>query len=205
MKKSFTCRSRLTDLCLAKIKILISPPLALLLALCLSVSAYAQNQGKVQGTVLDEKGETLPGVSVKLKGTNQGTVTDLSGKFSLNASQGQTLVFTYVGYTVQQVTLKDLNPITVTLSQNASSLNEVVVVGYGSQKKLSLTTAVTSVTNREIETTKNENVENMLTGKVAGLQVMQNTAEPGDYNNNISIRGFGNNPLIVVDGLCGSW
>jgi len=201
MKKSFTCRSRLTDLCLAKIKILISPPLALLLALCLSVSAYAQNQGKVQGTVLDEKGETLPGVSVKLKGTNQGTVTDLSGKFSLNASQGQTLVFTYVGYTVQQVTLKDLNPITVTLSQNASSLNEVVVVGYGSQKKLSLTTAVTSVTNREIETTKNENVENMLTGKVAGLQVMQNTAEPGDYNNNISIRGFGNNPLIVVDGV----
>jgi TonB-linked SusC/RagA family outer membrane protein len=200
MKKSFTCRSRLTDLCLAKIKILISPPLALLLALCLSVSAYAQT-GKVQGTVLDEKGETLPGVSVKLKGTDQGTVTDLNGKFSLNASAGQTLIFSYVGYTVQQVTLKDLSPVTVNLAPNSSSLNEVVVVGYGSQKKLSLTTAVTSVTNREIETTKNENVENMLTGKVAGLQVMQNTAEPGDFNNNISIRGFGNNPLVVVDGV----
>jgi len=200
MKKSFTCRSRLTDLCLAKIKILISPPLALLLALCLTVSAYAQS-GKVQGTVLDEKGETLPGVSVKLKGTEQGTVTDMGGKFSLNASAGQTLVFTYVGYTVQQVTLKDLNPITITLAPNASALNEVVVVGYGSQKKLSLTTAVTSVTSREIVTTKNENVENMLTGKVAGLQVMQNTSEPGDFNNNISIRGFGNNPLIVVDGV----
>jgi len=200
MKKSFTCRSRLTDLCLAKIKILISPPLALLLALCLSVSAYAQS-GKVQGTVLDEKGGTLPGVSVKLKGTEQGTVTDVNGKFSLNASAGQTLTFTYVGYAVQQVTLKDLSPITITLTPNASALNEVVVVGYGSQKKLSLTTAVTSVTSREIVTTKNENVENMLTGKVAGLQVMQNTSEPGDFNNNISIRGFGNNPLIVVDGV----
>lgn len=200
MKKSFTCRSRLTDLCLAKIKILISPPLALLLALCLSVSAYAQT-GKVQGTVLDEKGGTLPGVSVKLKGTEQGTVTDMNGKFSLNASAGQTLVFTYVGYTVQQVTLKDLSPITIILAPNASALNEVVVVGYGSQKKLSLTTAVTSVTSKEIVTTKNENVENMLTGKVAGLQVMQNTSEPGDFNNNISIRGFGNNPLIVVDGV----
>ena len=128
MKKSFTCRSRLTDLCLAKIKILISPPLALLLALCLSVSVYAQT-GKVQGTVLDEKGGTLPGVSVKLKGTEQGTVTDMNGKFSLNASAGQTLVFTYVGYTVQQLTLKDLSPITFNLAPNSSSLNEVVVVG----------------------------------------------------------------------------
>src|ERR1041385_8551222 len=106
MKRSFTCRSRLISLCLAKIKIIISPHLALLLALVMSVSVYAQNQGKVQGTVMDEKGETLPGVSVKLKGTNEGTVTDLNGKFSINASTGQILVFTYVGYTVQQVTLK---------------------------------------------------------------------------------------------------
>jgi len=201
MKKSFTCRSRLIDLCLAKMKIIISPHLALLLALLMSVSVYAQNAGKVQGTVLDEKGETLPGVSVKLKGTPTGTVTDLNGKFTINASQGQTLVFSYVGYTTKEVVLKDLSAISVGLEPASSSLSEVVVVGYGSQKKLSLTTAVSSVVSKEIVTTKNENVENMLTGKVAGLQVMQNTSEPGDFNNNISIRGYGNNPLIVVDGV----
>jgi len=201
MKKSFTCRSRLIDLCLAKMKIMISPHLALLLALLMSVSVYAQNAGKVQGTVLDEKGETLPGVSVKLKGTPTGTVTDLSGKFTINVSQGQTLVFSYVGYTTKEVVLKDLSAISVGLEPASSSLNEVVVVGYGSQKKLSLTTAVSSVVSKEIVTTKNENVENMLTGKVAGLQVMQNTSEPGDFNNNISIRGYGNNPLVVIDGV----
>src|SRR5438067_675493 len=103
MKKFFTCRSRLIDLCLAKMKIIISPHLALLLALLMSVSVYAQNAGKVQGTVLDEKGETLPGVSVKLKGTPTGTVTDLNGKFTINAGQGQTLIFSYVGYTTKEV------------------------------------------------------------------------------------------------------
>lgn len=200
MKKSFTCRSRLIDLCLAKMKITISPHLALLLALLLSVSAYAQNAGKVQGTVLDEKGGTLPGVSVKLKGTATGTVTDLNGKFSINASQGQTLVFTYVGYSAKELVLKDLSAISVSLEPASSSLNEVVVVGYGTQKKVSLTSAVTSISSKDIVTTKNENVENMLTGKVAGLQVVQNTSEPGDFANNISIRGMGN-PLIVIDGV----
>lgn len=201
MKKIFTSRSRLSYLCPAKIKIFISPHWIVLVALFLSLSAAAQNAGKVQGTVTDDKGETLPGVSVALKGTTGGTVTDVNGKFNINATVGQTLVFTYVGYAPKQVTLKDLNPISVSLEPSTSNLNEVVVVGYGQQKKLSLTTAVTSIQSKEIVTTKNENVENMLTGKVAGLQVMQNTAEPGDFNNNISIRGFGNNPLIVVDGI----
>ncbi|MDB5153397.1 MAG: TonB-linked outer membrane protein SusC/RagA family [Mucilaginibacter sp.] len=201
MKKFFTCRSRLINFCSAKIKIVLSPHLALLLGLLMSVSVFAQNAGKIQGTVLDEKGGTLPGVSVKLKGTSAGTVTDASGKFSINANPGQTLVFSFIGFTSKEVAINDLKPISVSLIPNSSSLDEVVVVGYGSQKKLSLTTAVSSVVSKDIVTTKNENVENMLTGKVAGLQVMQNTSEPGDFNNNISIRGYGNNPLVVIDGI----
>ena len=201
MKKFFTCGKRRSYLWPARIKKNISPHFILLLFLFFSAQVFAQNSGKVQGTVSDDKGETLPGVSVKIKGTETGTVTDVNGKFIINASTGQTLVFSYIGYTTQQIVLKDVNPLKVTLSSSSSTLNEVVVVGYGAQKKLSLTTAVTSVQSKEIVTTKNENVENMLTGKVAGLQVMQNTAEPGDFNNNISIRGFGNNPLVVVDGI----
>jgi TonB-linked SusC/RagA family outer membrane protein len=201
MKKFFTCRSRLINFCSAKIKIILSPHVALLLGLLMSVSVFAQNASKIQGIVVDEKGEALPGVSVQLKATAAGTTTDVNGKFSINASQGQTLIFTFVGYTRKEATIKDLNTINVSLSPSSSSLDEVVVVGYGSQKKLSLTTAVSSVTSKDIVTTKNENVENMLTGKVAGLQVMQNTSEPGDFNNNISIRGYGNNPLVIIDGV----
>ncbi|WP_259069291.1 SusC/RagA family TonB-linked outer membrane protein [Mucilaginibacter sp. X4EP1] len=208
MRKFFTCRSRLLNFYSAKIKIVFSPHLLpLLLGVLISASVFAQNPGKIQGTVYDEKGETLPGVSVALKGTEAGTITDLNGKFSINASQKQTLLFSFIGYVTKAVVIKNDEPINVTLVSNSSALNEVVVVGYGSQKKASLTTAVSSIDSKDIVDTKNENVENMLTGKIAGLQVVQNTAEPGDFNNNIAIRGFNQNPnasgnpLIVIDGV----
>src|SRR3569833_1070881 len=174
---------------------------ALTLFLLLTIQTFAQAQNTVQGTVSDEKGEGLPGVSVKLTGTSQGTVTDVDGKFSINADKGATLVFTFLGYQEKSVVVGDSKNLKVSLTPTSSTLNEVVVVGYGTQKKASLTGAVAAVTSREIVTTKNENVENMLTGKVAGLQVVQNTSEPGDFANNITIRGFGNNPLVVVDGI----
>ena len=201
MKKAFTCRSRLINHCLAKMKIIISPHLALLLAMLMCVSAYAQNTGSVQWNRSGTRKRaqlTTSGVSVTIKGTTYGVNTDVSGKFSLNADKGATLVFSFVGYAKKEVVVGD-ETTNVSLSQATSNLNEVVVVGYGEQKKLSLTTAVSSVQSKDIITTKNENVENMLNGKVAGLQVMQNTAEPGDFNNNISIRGYGTNPLVVID------
>jgi TonB-linked SusC/RagA family outer membrane protein len=170
----------------------------LLMFLLLSHSTFAQ--GTVQGTVTDEKGQSIPGVTVKVKGTTAGTITDVNGKFSIAADKGATLLFTFLGYQEKSVTVTDQKTYNVSLEPTSSTLNEVVVVGYGTQKKASLTGAVTSVSSHEIVTTKNENVENMLTGKVAGLQVVQNTAEPGDFSNNISIRGMGN-PLIVIDGV----
>ena len=201
MKKIFTCCGRLISLCPAKLKVIRSPHLFLLMCLLLLPAfIFAQGVNKIQGTVLDEKGESLPGVSVMLKGTTFGTTTDVYGKFSISATKGTILVFSFVSYTTKEVVVGDEQTIAVKMIPSSSNLDEVVVVGYGTQKKVSLTSAVTSVNAADIVTTKNENVENMLTGKVAGLQVVQNTAEPGDFANNISIRGMGN-PLIVVDGV----
>lgn len=173
---------------------------AFVMFLLLSFSTFAQSQNTVQGTVVDEKSEPLPGVSVALKGTTTGTVTDVNGKFTIKADKGATLAFTFLGYQEKDVVVGDQKTINISLVPSSSTLNEVVVVGYGTQKKVSLTSAVTSISSQDIVTTKNENVENMLTGKVAGLQIAQNTSEPGDFSNNISIRGMGN-PLIVIDGV----
>jgi len=173
-----------------KIKKLLQLCLAGFLFLLLAAPAVAQTSS-IKGVVLDETKLPLPGVTVKLKGTAEGTVTNADGQFSINASIGQTLVFSFLGYATREVTIQDLKSITVNLASSSTTMNEVVVVGYGTQKKASLTGSVAAVTAHEIVTTKNENIENMLTGKVAGLQIVQNRSEPGDFANNISIRGMG--------------
>ena len=167
--------------------------------LLFSTPALAQNSPRT-GTVVDEKGAPLVGVSVLVRGTKTGTVTDATGHFTIQTAKGAILVFSYVQYATREVAVGTQKNIDVNLTPTAANVNEVVVVGYGTQKKVSLTGAVSSVNSAEIITTKNENVENMLTGKVPGLQIVQNTAEPGDFANNINIRGLGN-PLIVVDGV----
>ncbi|MBD1385810.1 TonB-dependent receptor [Mucilaginibacter rigui] len=168
------------------------------LFLLMCSSAFAQSK-PVTGTVSDDAG-TLPGVTVKVKGSDIGTVTDVNGKYSLNASPGQTLVFSFVGYANQEVAISTQQTVNIKLAQNSSSLNEVVVVGYGTQKKATVTGAIASVTNSEIVNTKNENVLNSLTGKVAGLRIVQNTSEPGSFDSSFDIRGFGT-PLVVIDGI----
>jgi TonB-dependent SusC/RagA subfamily outer membrane receptor len=183
----------------AKIKRLLQYCIAPLLFLLLCTSAIAQTSS-IKGLVLDEQKLPMPGVTIKLKGTANGTVTNVDGQFSINAVLGQTLVFSFLGYSPQEVTIKDLKSITVNLAANATNMNEVVVVGYGTQKKVSLTSAVSSINSTEIVTTKNENVQNMLTGKVAGLRVVQNSSEPGNFDNSFDIRGLGS-PLVVIDGI----
>lgn len=172
----------------------------LILFLFLRAITFAQSVNTIRGTVLDEKGQTIPGVSIRIRNTTVGTVSDQNGKFSISADKGATLVFTFVGYKEKSIVVGNERTISIDLVPGLSALNEVVVVGYGTQKKVSLTNAISSISSQDIITTKNENVENMLTGKVAGLQVVQNTSEPGDFANNISIRGLGN-PLIVIDGI----
>jgi TonB-dependent SusC/RagA subfamily outer membrane receptor len=161
-------------------------------------SAFAQTQ-TIKGTVTDATGP-LPGVSVIIKGTTTGIVTDVNGKYTLNVAPGQTLLFSFLGYTNQEVVVNAQETVNIKLTQNASTLNEVVVVGYGTQKKVTVTGSVASVNASDIVTTKNENVLNSLTGKVAGLRIVQNSAEPGSFDNSISIRGF-DAPLVVIDGV----
>jgi TonB-dependent SusC/RagA subfamily outer membrane receptor len=173
---------------------------AVLLFLLLSIFSSAQTTTQVTGKVLDEKGQPIPGASIRVKGTTVATVSSASGNFTIVAAPTTTLTVTYVGYTTKDSPVNNQKTLTVSLTPSSSALNEVVVVGYGTQKKVNLTGAVSSVTSQEIVTTKNENVQNMLTGKVAGLTVVQNSSEPGAFDNTFDIRGMGS-PLVIIDGI----
>lgn len=163
---------------------------------------YQQQEVTVSGTVTSaDEGLPLPGVNVVVKGTSRGTTTDADGKYALQIPDpNAVLVFSFIGYTTQELSVNSRSSIDVALGADVTQLGEVVVVAYGEQKKETLTGAVSAINNKEIVTTKNENVQNMLTGKIPGLRVRQNSSEPGQFNTNIDIRGFGN-PLVVVDGI----
>ena len=155
----------------------------------------------IKGRVLDPKNEPLQSVNVNVKGSSVTTQTDANGNFTITAPDGaSTLVFSFIGYTTQEVAISRRTQINVQLAVENASLSDVVVVGYGTQRKASLTSAVSSVNSEDIVTTKNENVVNSLTGKVSGLRVVQNSSEPGNFDNSYDVRGLGT-PLIVIDGI----
>lgn len=154
----------------------------------------------VQGTVVDVTGEPIIGATVRVNNSdNRGTITDLNGFFKIEASSKEKLTVTYIGYVDIVVSASSTN-LQITLKEDSKTLDEVVVVGYGVQKKATLTGAVSAVTNKEIAVTKNENVVNMLSGKIPGVRISQQTSQPGEFANSIDIRGMGE-PLIVVDGI----
>lgn len=170
----------------------------------LSLSAQeAVVKGKV---VSSEKGEPLAGVTVRLKNANTGTVTDANGWFSLTVKQAApVLVFSFTGYLVQEIPLNGQAEISVTLAPDPKALGEVVVVGYGTQQKSNVTGAIASVKSAELKQTPVANVVQGLQGRVAGVQVTQNSAAPGG---SVSMRIRGTNsingssePLYVVDGV----
>lgn len=163
-------------------------------------SSAQQDNVTVRGTVTDKNGDPLIGASVKVKGQNITTVTDIDGKYSLTVARGSVLVCTYVGFVTTEQTAKGNRSVDFVLDEQNRSLNELVVIGYGSQKKQSLTGAISAISSDDIVTTKNENVQNMLTGKIPGVRVVQNTAEPGEFNKSFDIRGMGS-PLIIIDGI----
>ena len=166
-------------------------------------SGAIQQRITVTGTVTSsDDGSALPGVNVVIRGTTQGTTTDADGKYSIEVSNGDaTLVFSFIGYTPQEQTVTARTVIDVALVADLHELSEVVVVGYGTQQKVTLTGAVTSIKGDEMTRTKNENPQNMLTGRVAGVRVWQKSAEPGSFNNVFDIRGYLGNPLVVIDGI----
>ena len=174
--------------------------LASILLLSISSLQLQAQRVVVQGKLTTDAGAPIARASVQVKETNTGTASDDSGRFSITANVGQTLVVSAIGYLTQETKIGKSSSITITLLAGTSKLDEVVVVGYGTQKKGSLTSAVSSISAQDIVTTKNESILNTLTGKVPGLRVVQNTSEPGSFNNSYDIRGMGN-PLIVIDGI----
>ena len=175
---------------------------ALFLLMCVPF-ALAQNQVKVTGKVIDNLGESMIGVSILEKGTTNGVVTDIDGNYTLTVNQGATLVFSYVGYVTQELVANG-GTLNVTLQEDTETLDEVVVVGYGVQKKSSVTGAISSVKTEDIENRSITRVEEALQGKTAVVQLLSTTSQPGS-SPTIRIRGFSSNgtsdPLYVVDGL----
>ncbi len=179
-----------------------------LLFLVLSVGAFAQTSFSVKGTVTSENGEGLPGASVILKGTSTGTTTDVEGKYSLNVPDANgTLVFTYIGYVNQEIALANRSQLDVKLATNNKTLDEIVVVGYGTQKKATLTGSVSEVKGSDIVKSPQPNLSNSLAGRFSGFVANNRGGEPGYDGSSYTVRGFastGNNDvLIVVDGIPG--
>jgi TonB-linked SusC/RagA family outer membrane protein len=169
----------------------------------LSMVAYGQQQ--VQGKVSDEKGQPLPGVSVVQKGTTNGTVTDVDGAFTLqNVPEDAFLVFSFIGYESQEVARTGKSTFNINLVPDVKTLEEVVVVGYGTQKKSVATASLSKVDAKDLSGFSTARVDQMLQGQVAGVTFKTSSGQPGS-GLNIFIRGIGSNgdnsPLVIVDGV----
>lgn len=168
------------------------------------VSAIIAQQKTISGTVTDANSIALPGVTVQVKGTNNGTTTDLDGKYTISA-EGGSLIFSYVGFDKQEIAIGNQTTINVSLTEDVKQLSEVVVVGYGSQKKKDITTSVAVVGEDAIKDRPLVSAVEALQGKAAGVQVVQPSGKPGSELS-VRVRGAtsviaGNEPLYVVDGV----
>lgn len=169
-----------------------------------STLAFAQN--KVTGTVTDKTGEPLIGVNVLEAGTTNGCITDVDGKYSLNVEKGKTLVFSFIGYTKQEVKVTQ-NVVDVTMSEDTELLDEVVVIGYGSISRKDVTSSITTVKSKDLNVGAYTEPGQLLQGKVPGLVIVQNS-DPNGGVNSINLRGASTlngstSPLYVVDGIPG--
>jgi TonB-linked SusC/RagA family outer membrane protein len=164
-----------------------------------------QNSGKVSGTVKDSQGEPIIGANVIIVGTTQGVITDLDGHFSITAKLGDKVKVSFIGYKDQVVIVKKGSNLNVTLEENAQALGEVQVVAYGTQKKVSITGAISSMKGDDLLKTPAGSLNNVLSGQITGISTVQYSGEPGADAADIYVRGIAtwNNarPLIQVDGV----
>ena len=163
----------------------------------------------VKGVVKDSNGEPLLGVNVLVKGTTIGAVTDIDGNFSFEAPAGCTLVISYIGFESQEVKVKGNAPLNIILKEDSEALDEVVVIGYGTQKKVNLTGAVSAVTGEEIAKRPVSNTSTMLQGQMPGLRITSDKGQPGNESVQMRVRGqgtyssAGSNPLVLINGVEG--
>ncbi len=174
------------------------------------IGQLAQQQKVVSGKVTDSTGQPLPGVTVVVKGTTQGIVTNADGEYSLsNIPDDATLQFSFVGMRTQEIPVAGKAFISVEMKEDAIGIEEVVAIGYGVQKKANLTGSVAAISSQTIASRPATNPTNLLQGRIAGLQVTQPSGQPGRDDANFQIRGLGSfgassSPLILVDGVTGS-
>ncbi len=186
------------------LKHIIITTLFLLLSLAVGGSLRAQ-EATVQGKVTDDSGGTIPGVSVTVRGTQRGTISNVDGAYSVNANSNAILVFSFLGYVSQEVPVNNRSTVNVSLKTDTKALEEVVVVGYGTQRKVETTGSIASVKADELTQLPVTNLAQGLQSRISGVQINQNSGSPGG---NISVRVRGTNsingnsePLYVVDGI----
>lgn len=175
----------------------------------LNLVSVTQQNSTITGTIVDERGEALIGVNVLEKGTTNGTITDFDGRFSLNlSSRDAVLVVSYIGYKTQEITTNGRTEIKLTLLEDSETLDEVVVVGYGTQKKVNLTGSVSSVSAKDIQDVPTSNTASLLQGRMPGLMISQNGGQAGKEDMEVRVRGVGtfgnNNPMVIIDGVEGT-
>jgi TonB-linked SusC/RagA family outer membrane protein len=170
------------------------------LILCFSMIGMAQSA--ITGTVIDTTKQPLPGAGIVIKGTTIGTSTDFDGKFSIKASPGDVLAISYIGYVTKEVTIGELTNIEISLIEDANSLDEIVVVGYGTKSKTKLISAISTIDEETLKKIPVPNVSNALEGLASGLFVRQGSGEPGFSNSSFEVRNFGS-ALVIVDGAPG--
>lgn len=165
---------------------------------------------KIKGTIKDSAGEPIIGANVILKGdATVGSITDIDGNFDLSVPSNATLQVSYIGYNTQDVPIGNKSFLNITLKEDTETLDEVVVVGYGSQKKVNVIGSIASVDSKALESRAVPDVSNMLTGQMSGVTITQESGNPGQDAGTIRIRGVGSfgatpSPLVLVDGLPGS-
>lgn len=168
-----------------------------------NIVVESQQQTRIiTGKVFDNADEPLVGVTVLVSGTTNGAITDTNGQFTIHdIESGAILVVSYIGYVTQQIRVDNSNNYVVRLLEDLKIIDEVIVVGYGKQRKETLTGAIATIGSSELLTTKTDNVVSNLQGKLPGLLIRQEGGEPGNFDNNLlSIRGYGS-PVIVIDGV----
>ena len=163
-------------------------------------------QSTVKGTVIDEAGEPIIGATVQVQGAKTGAITDFEGNFSVEAASNATLLISYVGYVTETVSVQGRNNIQVTLREDATSLNDVVVIGYGTMKKKLVTGATVQVKGEDIAKLNTTNALEAMQSSSPGVQITQSSTQPGK-GYKVYIRGIGttgnSTPLYVIDGVAG--
>lgn len=168
-----------------------------------------QQSKVVTGTVVDPTGMPVIGANIMVKGTTNGTITDMDGNFSLEADKDAILVVSYIGFANQEIKVGNQSKLSIALKEDAEALDELVVVGYGTQKKVNLTGAVTAVSGEDMAKRPVTNTTTMLQGQVPGLRIVQGTGQPGAESVSVKIRGVGTfsgagaSPLVLINGVTG--